>query len=217
MLVVIGIILLLIGMSVAGFNTIAKHSKAQHTKVALETAKAMIAEYEATAGKTNLAGFRGYWDNVSPAIDVSTLPPRQSSVTILKTPLPPDIYAWDQYSALVLAKLLELPNNKAILDKLPSEQVQKTLQIPANSGNYFYEILDGYGHPILFVPSIGLAKITVNGQPGAAGATTGIMQSDGRVNSNNLPTAPNPRYFWMSCGPDNNPQTGDDNHYSFEQ
>src|SRR5437588_5715065 len=49
-LVVIGIIILLVGISVFAFAQVSRHSKAQRTKTALEVARALMAEYEATAG-----------------------------------------------------------------------------------------------------------------------------------------------------------------------
>ena len=203
MLVVIGIILLLIGMAVAGFSSMAKHAKAQHTKGVLEAAKAMLAEYEATAGKRNYSTFKGYWD--SSTIPVNATQGRAAAAVNVGVAPAATTIPWQLYSDQVLAKLLELPNNKAILDKLPPEQVVK------DATNTYYELLDGYGHPLLFVPSIGLGQVTASGQ-------TGTMQSDAVLHNATNPTAaPNPRYFWMSAGPDNDPATGDDNHYSFEQ
>lgn len=210
MLIVIGILLLLIGMSVVGFSAVSRHSRTQHTKGVLEAAKSMLGEFEATAGKQNQASFRSAWDGFA-AIDVthpSPVPDSWRRGQVGGGPM-----TWEGYSAMVLAKLLELPNNKAIFDKLPTDQVQKTLNI---NGVYYYELLDGYGHPLLFVPSSGLVNVVVNGRLGDPNATKGHLQNDGRVTAAGG-TAPNPRYFWMSAGLDNDPQTGDDNHYSFEQ
>ena len=152
----------------------------------------------------------GYWNNVSIPIDATGN--RMGAKVMINTLPKPTPYSWDLYSALVLAKLLEVPTNKAILDKLPSEQVRKT-EIPLTSGFFYYELLDGYGHPLLFVPSIGVSNITAGG---IAGSNGNALESDGIIHV--LPQqAPNPRYFWMSAGPDNDPKTGDDNHYSFDQ
>jgi prepilin-type N-terminal cleavage/methylation domain-containing protein len=211
MLVVIGIIVLLLGLSVVGFSQIAKHSKAQHTKAALETMKAMMTEWDASAGKQNVAGFVNYWNTgVLTPIDAKNV----GTVNMPISPLGVKP-TWQQYNALVLAKLLELPANKAILDKLPTEQVQKNLLItlPGQPAAPYYEILDGYGHPLLFVTSLGLRNVT-------AGGTTGIIRSDGRIHplagADPYPN-PNPRYFWMSAGADNDPAAGDDNQYTFDQ
>jgi prepilin-type N-terminal cleavage/methylation domain-containing protein len=221
MLVVIGIIVLLLGLSVVGFSQIAKHSKAQHTKAALETMKAMMNEWDASAGKQNVAGFVNYWNTgVLQVIDANIGRTAPNGVKMATSPVAGRNPSWQEYSALVLAKLLELPANKAILDKLPSEQVQKTLSIstvgapgqPAQTNDYF-EILDGYGHPLLFVSSFGLKNVT-------AGNATGTMQSDGRIHLVGEPIKlanPNPRYFWMSAGADNDPAAGDDNQYTFDQ
>ena len=140
MLTVMGIILLLIGMAIAGFNQVAKHAKAQHTKVALETVKAMMAEFEASAGKQNYSNFRGYYDASIVPVDASKAP----SISVVKIPGTPVIsIRWDEFTGKCLAQLLTLPNNKAIFDKLPSEQVAS---VTINGQNY-YQLLDGYGHP----------------------------------------------------------------------
>ena len=202
MLVVIGIILLLIGISIGGFSQVAKHSKAQHTKAALEAVKSMMGEFEATVGKQGMGSFKSTWDSVATAIDA-----RRIALVTVPNVSPPPI-TWQTYTDLVLAKLLEIQNNKAILDKLPSEQV-KPVTLP--NGNSSYEILDGYGHPLQFVPSIGLRNVT-------AGGVAGIIRSDGRVHIPADPYPnPNPRYFWVSFGADGDAAAGDDNAYSFDQ
>lgn len=211
MLVVIGIILLLIGISIGGFSQVAKHTKNQHTKAVLEAVKAMMNEYEVSAGKQNQSAFRTQWDApfAVTTIDAANLPKIYTTV-----PNYPKL-TWQQYSDLVLATLLAVPNNKAILDKLPSEQVKAITLV---NGNASYEILDGTGHPLYFVPSRGLRNVHAGGTPG----TTGVMQSDSIIHPvppiPSIPAvAPNPRPFWMSFGPDNDPAAGDDNLYSFDQ
>ena len=82
MLVVVGIILLLIGMAVTGFSAIAKHSKAQHTKAVLEAAKAMLGEYEATAGKQNVSSFRNFWDSSTIPVDAGSFGPVGTKTTM---------------------------------------------------------------------------------------------------------------------------------------
>jgi prepilin-type N-terminal cleavage/methylation domain-containing protein len=212
MLVVIGIILVLIGLSVTGFAQISKHSKAQHTKAAIETMKAMMTEFDASAGKANSAGFVSYYNSgVLSAIDAKNV----GTVNMPTSPLGKRP-SWREYSALVLAKLLELPTNKAILDKLPSEQVQRTLSMQLAGQpqpTLYYEVLDGFGHPLLFASSLGVRNVT-------AGGTTGIIRSDSRIHPLAGPDPypnPNPRYFWMSPGADNDPAAGDDNQYTFDQ
>lgn len=209
MLVVLGIILLLIGISVAGFAQLAKHAKGQHTKAALAAITSMMAEFEATAGKQGVAGFKSTWDAVSTPIDGSV--PPSSPSTVNAPGIVPAPTSWQVYSDLVLAKLLEIPNNKAILDKLPPEQL-KPITLP--DGRNSYEILDGYGRPLQFVPSVGLDKVTL-----AVDLTKpGVIRSDGRLHliPDTYPN-PNPRYFWMSFGADGRADLGDDNVYSFDQ
>ena len=209
MLVVIGIILLLIGISIGGFSQVAKHTKNQHTKAVLEAVKAMMNEYEVSAGKQNQSAFRTQWD--VPFTAANTINAPANPVTAMNYTLPGFVpkLTWQQYSDLVLATLLAVPNNKAILDKLPSEQVKAITLV---NGNASYEILDGTGHPLYFVPSRGLRNVHAGGTPG----TTGVMQSDSIIHTGGT-VAPNPRPFWMSFGPDNDPVAGDDNLYSFDQ
>ena len=211
MLVVLGIILLLIGISVTGFSQLAKHTKTQHTKAVLEAAKAMMNEYEASAGKVSQAAFRKQWDGFD---QITTIDAKLNSLTGKNYSIPPYLFMpWQEYSDRVLGILLAVPNNKAIFDKLPSEQV-RIVQWPAKPavGIDFYELLDGSGHPLCFVPSAGLKNVHAGGTPG----TTGVMQSVGILHTGGT-LAPNPRPFWMSFGPDNDPEAGDDNIYSFDQ
>jgi prepilin-type N-terminal cleavage/methylation domain-containing protein len=59
-------------------------------------------------------------------------------------------------------------------------------------------MIDGWGNPIIFVPSGALGNVT-------AGGGTGTMKS------------PDGRPFWASAGPDGIMSQGDDNMYSFEK
>jgi prepilin-type N-terminal cleavage/methylation domain-containing protein len=200
MLVTISIILLLIGISVVGLTQIGKHSKAQHTKVVLAAAQSMLGEFETSGGKqamarlkseTEIAGTIGLDPVTGPFLNGAT--------------------SWQQYSDLVLARLLAVPANRAIFDKLPSEQVQ-TVPSPIAGGAPLYELLDGYGHPIKFMPSAGLAKVTSSAQSGNF-----RLLSDGRlhpVTGTDPFPCPNPRPFFLSGGPDNDPLQIDDNQYS---
>ena len=100
MLVVLGIILLLIGISVTGFAQLAKHAKGQHTKAALAAVTSMMAEFEATAGKQGVAGFKTAWDSSVASVD--------AMASLVKFVPPGTTVDWELYSAQVLAKLLEL-------------------------------------------------------------------------------------------------------------
>jgi type II secretory pathway pseudopilin PulG len=228
LMVSIAIVFLLIGMTIVGFGQISKHSRAQHTKVALEALRSMMSEFESSAGKQNWAAFNAGWDNGGIPLVLNGSPGTDA--------IPPNPYKiknfaglpnipWRYYSAQVLADLLKLPANKAILDKLPAAQVQRIdfSTYPDYSGitdkTLYYEVLDGYGNPIRFVPSGGLTSVT--GTPylsttARPASVVVLLQSDGSAHDLSVPNdrAPVPRPFWLSAGADGVYFTLDDNLYS---
>jgi type II secretory pathway pseudopilin PulG len=215
MLVAVSIILVLIGLSVAGFAQIGKHSKAQHTKVALEAVRAMTTEFQTSGGTRNYASFKAAWDNGGFPLQVTKNAGGFDQITY---GAPPNTEQWEIYSARVLEVLLQLPNNRAIYEKLPADQVRT---VPDPNGGLLREILDGYGNPIRFVPSGGVQGQAKN-QPAEGMITDAsavrplLLQSDGTLHDPSKPKdrAPAPTFFWMSMGPDKNALTHDDNHYS---
>lgn len=222
LLVVIAVILVLIGISIVGLTQVGRHSKDQHTRAALEAMKAMMTEYETGGGKGNWVQFQTRWGNlqqVGANLIAQPLSPTGSPdmVTIYQSgpaPVPPKLRRWqEEYSDLVLADLLTVPNNKAILGKLPSDQVRK-VEWPVGSGVYYSEMLDGYGRPLRFVPAGGLRNITTASKTGNL-----LLQSDGSAHVLGTPTdrAVNPTAFWMSAGADGNYKTVDDNLLSTNQ
>ena len=210
MLVVISIILLLIGMSVAGFSQIAKHGKNTHTKIALETCKALLAEFEASAGKTEVATFRSNFSGFT----VNAANWKNPLTTFGGVyPATTRTMSWEQYTANVIAKIASLPNAKSILAKLPADQY-RSVKIRTSSGTEdVMLILDGYDRPILFCPSGGISNVKVSGDTSAR-----TYSSDGLAHTAANPRPnPNPRPFWISVGPDNDPVQADDNITSVDQ
>jgi prepilin-type N-terminal cleavage/methylation domain-containing protein len=230
LLVVIGVILILVGMSIVGLNQIGKHSKDQHTKAALEAMRAMMTELQAAGGKENTSKFDERWGNYrlvgGNQIVQAYTPSATDNISIYRQGATPAFnnIPWQQVSDWVLAELLTVPSNKAILDKLPAEQVKQVSEADeAGNTRNFYEILDGYGRPLRFVPSQGFQGSTPTFSS-ASITTSGTVirqMSDGSVHTVVAATVANPpanpRPFWLSAGADGNYKSLDDNLVSTNQ
>ena len=94
-------------------------------------------------------------------------------------------------------QLLRSPKNKQAVAQLPSKQIllDSTGQAIPLSATVGPVLLDGWGNPIIYVPSAGI-KVTLNGQAVTI-------------------TAPDKQGFWASAGPDGDFSSADDNVYSF--
>ena len=201
LMVVIGIIMLLVGISVYAYTQVTRHSKAQKTKAALEVCRALMAEYEATAGaaaaRQLVTDTGNSWNNAGQPLDAN----------------PPRPYAFDVQTRLLLRELLRSPNSKKILARLPAESLQYAqVQINRQLTENLPLILDGYGKPIFYIPPAGLVNLTVGGQPPTPNRA---LRSDGQFHPL-FPIASNLTGFWVSVGPDGKLYEGDDNQYSFE-
>ena len=212
MLVVISIVLLLIGMSVAGFGQIAKHGKNTHTKIALETLKALFAEYESTVSKTELADFRKNYDGFTLSSSKWGDPTVSHMPIFPVAPATPAL-SWEEYTAAVLSRLSRVPNAKAILAKLPADQYRTISIYTGGSKTNVLLVLDGYDRPILFCPSGGVSNVKMGG------VSSLTFSSDGRGHPGSGDPRPNPnkRPFWISVGADDSLQDADDNLTSVEQ
>ncbi len=202
LMVVIGIIMLLVGISVYAYTQVTRHSKAQKTKAGLEVCRALMAEYEATAGaaaaRQLVTDTGNSWNNSGNPLDAN----------------PPRPYAFDVQTRLLLRELLRSPNSKKILARLPAESLQYAqVQINRQLTENLPLILDGYGKPIFYIPPAGLVNVTVAGSP----LPNNALRSDGKYHPlSSGPTAANLTGFWVSVGPDGKLYEGDDNQYSFE-
>ena len=152
---------------------------------------------------------------------------------------------------LVLGLMLQVPSAKTMMASLPAAQMMEAvppglgagskLQVQLASGapgNYNTGtggrpmptiVLDGWGNPIIFVPSGGLCGVGSNATDpdamwvgGKAGETDAkaVVSVDPAgnppANSVRQIKSPDNRPFWASAGPDGNFCTADDNMYSFE-
>lgn len=209
MLVVISIIGLLVAISVAAFSSITKHSKVTATRGTLAAARAWVAEVAAgdptlkSLNLTNIYGNGGLL--AAPGWTLGT----QSQ----------DLAGAEQRTSQVIARLLVVPGNRASYDRLPparklAKDSQNTVLNPPI-------LLDDFNNPILFVPPGGLWEVTKGGIDSSTNKP--MIWGDPLPNPNSPSNPAHPPIrspdglsFWVSAGPDNRFDLGDDNLYSFE-
>jgi prepilin-type N-terminal cleavage/methylation domain-containing protein len=249
LLVVVGIIAVLAAIAFTAFQAMQRSAAEKRTRTMLANAAAMLAEYGAnnalkdqpgfmwTVGGTkySTAGF-DIWNDADPAAaGVNPLKPPSESI--------------DETDLMGVAKTQAVLNTATVIREMKrSPNVEKMLaQLPANSTMMVYEpntttaigpvLLDGWGRPIIFVPSPGLDGVII-GEPTDA-ANPFRITSVKAYAAGTLPVAPNAaipgaRPFFASAGPDgsfayadkntsmafeatSDGSAGDDNLYSFEK
>ncbi len=195
MLVVIGILMLLVGMTFLGLNAYRGTMESKATRVSLENCRAMLNEYLQKGQVATL-------DAIYISAGVSPLDATKAT-SYIELPLPPhDAYL--DFTHQVMGQLLALPANRAITSKLPAEQLKNDPGYsppppppPPLHDAHGPLILDAGGVPIIYVPSGGLSNVTVGG------TVKTITSPDGRP-------------FFAAAGNDGKFDAGDDNIYSFE-
>jgi prepilin-type N-terminal cleavage/methylation domain-containing protein len=232
-LVVIGIILLLVAIGVIGFGALDQSGKV--TKTTLANLKSMFAEYEERT-KLREQPPRMWFNDVQ----VNTNPAGNPAMDLWRTPVvmtaPTSVVGDKRYSfdgvanmQIVLAYLARLPENKQLMTKIPSKQVQGTADAPKGNPAKLTPtndekvidppiVLDAWNNPVIFVGSDGLAGVrfaSKNDNKDYRVTSTGIIPGTGLVNPAERSKSWRP--FFASAGPDGDFQTGDDNVYSFEQ
>ena len=123
----------------------------------------------------------------------------------------PDLYVMHPaigQTQAVLATLLRVPANQQAFDALPTEAKTGPLPMPPGALlNYQGGVagplsppllVDGYNHPIIYVPATGLQGLTFKSDPATV---VSLAATDGRS-------------FWASAGADGDFTTADDNIYS---
>lgn len=218
-IVALGIIMILVGLVTVGMRSLDKSAKEKSTKSALETAKSMLAELDTTGG---IAEVTAIYSSLTPADQID----QPGNVTIDAYQAAP--YARYQSDAVrltqfVMGKLIAIPNNKAVLQKLPVERLLRKnpagsaaplLTVDANGEPNPPVLLDGWGNPIIYVPSKGLKGVTIGQAPNET--INNRIKSNEVVPDGGADKFTNSRPFWASAGPDGDFKTGDDNVYSFE-
>jgi prepilin-type N-terminal cleavage/methylation domain-containing protein len=196
LLIVMAIMLVLISMLFLGLKYVTKNVKTKDTKTALTTLNTMFTNYEQA---THLSP-----NGPAPASSgLSPSSPAWSGYIAAPGAITPDTagvgsLALPQYTESVMYLLLTIPDNKKIMDTLPSNKKSNVLGATP-------VLLDGWGEPILFVP----------GYPGG-NSPWGLSGVTTAAGSNQYITSPDKRPFWVSAGPDGNVALGDDNIYSFQ-
>lgn len=239
MLVVIGVILILVSMSVLGYDVVERAAAGNQTKTTLANLNAMLSELDADAGSGALPSY-------AITTSVTTFNPRThvgTTVTTTSSTIGAGVvdstpYVWEvgdvtthgtdpitgrygnivQQTEVVMQNLMRAPNNSKAVGQLPSSKLLRDLSGNPVAGPV---LLDGWDNPIIYVSGGG---ITVN-------VTTG--NSTNLVNGAQVATpqlvtikSPDGRPFFASAGPDGNfgavvattplptPTAGDDNVYS---
>jgi type II secretory pathway pseudopilin PulG len=237
-MVAIGIIMILVAVSIAGIAQLSKHTKAQRTTTALESAKSLLDGYRAT--DSTQSALKALYDPNHADYKTAFLPngPGQDLDTTLVTGAlgatkgPNGEHKWSvlqpntqlaqelEFTARVMQVLLRVPENRQAVEKLPAEAKYVLTDDKGVALAGVPPLLaDGNGEPILFVPPPGLEGVKISGTDTGSLANP-ILKSDGRIHP---PTGPdpapraNPLPFWVSSGPDRDFGTGDDNAYSFQQ
>jgi prepilin-type N-terminal cleavage/methylation domain-containing protein len=198
-LTVIGIILLLIGIAVVGFRYIDRSANMKHTRVVLENARAMMTELDVN-GSTNLiegAGTPNGNQNQAPfavgaALDATTFADVNPGQTGRSN-------AYGNCQSVVIV-LTRVPKNKQTLQQLPSKAVASDAQ---------NVLLDGWGNPLIYVPSGGLKNVKIGIKSDGTGSQT-VWIKVPPIPANGTDNIPH-RGFWLSAGPDGDFTTGDDN------
>jgi type II secretory pathway pseudopilin PulG len=244
LLLVIGVLIILIGITVWALKGAGSSASGNATKTTLENLTNMSEELNR---KNKLAGFDIIYPPPPPS---PPAPPLLVGAEVAPGLVTSDSKGTDRFgpavqrTAEVMGRLTSIPDNKRILEKLPSDQLLSVAAIPPYSGGTV--VLDGWKNPILFVPSTGLANVhskqtdtysSTNYSRGARVIFQGEYWTaiDSTSSAPSAPSwfqgirSPDGRAFWASAGPDgafgslvtgpgNRPTvgSGDDNVYSFE-
>jgi prepilin-type N-terminal cleavage/methylation domain-containing protein len=188
-MVAIAVLAILMTLGVLGYRSMESKSADKGTKTVLSNAHGMIAEFEANAGRQRLEGTGGMFPTGATYPSPGILNPggggRGNAIENCKR---------------ALRLLQQTPKNKEVIGQIPSK-----LTVTGTADNNSPPALaDGWGNPIVYVPSGGLTGVQIGRKP------------DGGYDKTITVTAPNKRPFWASAGVDGDLSTGDDNVYSFE-
>jgi len=228
---VIAIIAVLVGILVFGIKHIGNTARVRTTHVAMQNLQNMLAERQMAGGlqDVNQIFTAQAWTTAGQPAGKLGISGDASTLTAALAQGANAIEAQNQLGAtlLVMNKLKAIPANAKMLAALPADATKLVgVQVAGTNPPTAIQapvMLDGWGHPILYVPGGGLVGIFVTGDSGKPQAKS-ISSPDGRG-------------FWVSAGADGyfglNPGSngvvgnpppdaddvaaGDDNIYSFEQ
>ncbi|HEX2970909.1 MAG TPA: type II secretion system protein [Tepidisphaeraceae bacterium] len=216
LIVAITILVLLMGMVMVGFGVVGNRGKATDTQVALEAAKSMLAELDASRNLVRvkdlfLDSSKDYYQLGINAPEGRLTGDPESDDEIRRRTVWTAPGNSKGSTANVMKQLYSMPNNRKMLEALPA---RRAAQIPLRRQPREMILLDGWNNPIIFVPAGGLrgcmdAKTDSIGDPVITSA--GVIQNDTAV-----PLPGGAHGFFVSAGPDGLFTTHQDNVYSFE-
>lgn len=215
-LIVIGVILLLVGIAVVGFNAYDKAASERQTKITMENLKGLLAAYERQTGTGGAARLNNLAGTAAGDPFASTAAPPAPFIAMTDAKLAGDVnpgaesrkhfddYKDGKFNTLatrqVMAELRRIPDNRQQMESFPPKTILQVRNLPTPlPPNLTPVVVDAWGNPILFVPDGGLSNVKINGT-----ALADPIRS------------PDRRPFFASAGPDGNFEEGDDNIYSFQ-
>jgi prepilin-type N-terminal cleavage/methylation domain-containing protein len=226
LMVVIGILLVLIGVTVIGLSQIGENQKTKTTQHVLEGLVSMHEEFKA---KTNLR-------DINSIIETGSTP---GGIRRTIACDPQAVYQDDSVvrTAKLMQRMLSIPGNKTIMQQLPADRFANTVPAGFTASNDLVDPkdkkklkvplpLDAWGNPIVYVPPPNVDpanKVAWEERYGFDGVT--LKQGGTHVILNPRQGYPKKddylmlqtfRPFWVSAGPDGDFTKGDDNVYSFE-
>jgi prepilin-type N-terminal cleavage/methylation domain-containing protein len=233
LLTVIGVMLVLMGIAIIGYTHVSKATATKSTRVDLDNAKNLLAEYENTTPITGLpfsAAPSQIVDSRNHAVNVADVTPDFGNPPMGNN----DRYGGAvQYTIEIMTQLVRFPQNKQTISQLPAKRLLAFVDGTALritqpvSGIVLpkppqaqYCLLDSWNNPIIYVPATGLNVLIRNGpstQSPSGEPRPFVVRSSGIYPAGQVPPlGAKDRPFWASAGPDGNFQNGDDNMYSFE-
>jgi prepilin-type N-terminal cleavage/methylation domain-containing protein len=212
-LLVVAVVAGLAAMLFLGFNHVSQRAKWDATRVTMQTLRAMVTEYETASGSIDKIE-RLYDSKVTPgpAPDFKPAPPEFPADFQIRAPsrsVVDDPSGTDRQNKvvlktrLVMARLLSVPANRAVLDSLPPSTVERTADGVV--------LLDAHRNPIIYVPGHGITH--VNLQKRSNSNSEQVYEKP-----NQTITSPDGHHgFWLSAGADARFDRGDDNQSSLDQ
>jgi prepilin-type N-terminal cleavage/methylation domain-containing protein len=216
-LVVIAVIGLLVGIAVFGFNAMQRSASKNRTKVALQGAASILAEYDTTTGlrrqpeymwKGTGAAATKHTPTVAAPINIwqDADPDTAGSQWVTGLVGPADKEEpnsiWASAAARNAGLILGLagkstPGAKKILGQLPADGMVTVTDEPSPT------LQDGWSNPIIFVPAAGLS-VHMADQTTVYTVTSARIYPQGTGTGQLAPgiLAPQARPFFASAGPD---------------
>jgi prepilin-type N-terminal cleavage/methylation domain-containing protein len=207
-LIVICVITVLMALAMLGFNHFEKVAAERTTHTRLQTCAGLLTQYDPTGTLLNLEGQQP--PSIYPS-NGATGSPGDVNATI-----------GSRYGGAVLSTahifqiFCRMPDVRVAITQIPGESLLQaasggTWTDPTNPTNKvpLTVLLDGWGNPIIYVPSGGLTGVYIGGPPPpSASPTSGVWGKAKTIRS------VDGRPFWASAGADGSFTTGDDNVYS---